>query len=232
MSTGKRGMLGSLVVGLALIVLGTLLLLEAVFRINVWGLLWPMFVLGPGLAFFAAMVLQGRGRGGGWAVPASILTAVGLILFVQNLLDLWATWAYVWTLAAPTAVGAGLMIQGWWNRDGTRIAEGRRVATTGLLMFVFLMVFFEFALNLSGLLPRFLARLVGPLLVIALGAVLLARAVLSSARNRVVIADRSGPVPPAPVQPSSGPSVPPVVSSGAPSPTVPDDLPSEGSSLT
>jgi hypothetical protein len=178
MSSTRKGVVANVILGLALVVFGVLLLLEAVFRVDVWGLLWPLFVLGPGLMLFAVMLAKGRGHSGGLAVPACIVTTVGLILFVQNLLNMWATWAYAWTLVAPTSLGAGLLIEGWWNGDGRRRAEGRRTVTAGVTAFVVLGAFFELALNLSGWVPRVVSRLLGPLVFIALGTLLLLRALL------------------------------------------------------
>jgi hypothetical protein len=202
MSSTRKGVVTNVVVGLALVVLGVLLLLEAVFRVDIWGLLWPLFVLGPGLVLFAVMLSKGRGHRAGLAVPASIVTTVGLILFVQNLLNVWATWAYAWTLVAPASVGAGLLIEGWWSGDESRRAEGRRTVTAGLLAFVVLAAFFELALNLSGWVPRMVSRLLGPLVFIALGAMLLLRALLFPNGLRRAEVGTMPPTSPAP-EPSS-----------------------------
>ena len=107
---------GALAIGLGLIALGVLFLLGAVFQINVWGALWPFFIIVPGLLFFVAMVSIGK-PGAPLAVPGSIVTTVGLILFFQNVTGLWATWAYAWALIFPTAVGIGVAIAGLWSDD-------------------------------------------------------------------------------------------------------------------
>ena len=45
----------------------------------------------------------GARRRGWLAVPGSVVTAVGLILLVDRIIDQWQTWAYTWTLVVPTA---------------------------------------------------------------------------------------------------------------------------------
>ncbi len=121
---------GALAVGLGLIILGVLFLLGAIFRVDVWGALWPFFIIVPGLLFFVAMVSIGR-PGAPLAVPGSIITTVGLILFFQNVTGLWSTWAYAWALIFPTSVGIGIAIAGLWSDDTRALRGGTAMAGVG-----------------------------------------------------------------------------------------------------
>jgi uncharacterized membrane protein HdeD (DUF308 family) len=62
-----------LILGFSLISLGVLLLLDQFLAIRISRVLWPFFIIIPGVAFFIAMVTGGSERGG-LAIPASILT--------------------------------------------------------------------------------------------------------------------------------------------------------------
>lgn len=163
---------GVLAVGLGLIALGILFLLGTIFRIDIWGALWPFFIIVPGLLFFIAMVSIGK-PGAPLAVPGSIVTMVGLILFFQNVTGLWSTWAYAWTLIFPTSVGIGIAIAGLWSDDTRAVRGGAAMAGVGLAIFVFFALFFEVILNLNGLRSGPIGQMLIPVLVIGAGVGLL-----------------------------------------------------------
>ena len=106
------------------------------------GLAWPLFVLVPGLVM-VAVALGGPRSSAGLAVPGSIVTTVGLILFVQQLTGRFDTWSYAWGLVLA-AVGVGTFLQGSIEEVPARQREGLRLATVGLAMFAAFGVFFEF----------------------------------------------------------------------------------------
>ena len=110
---------GSLIAGAALIALGGLFLLNQFLHISIWRFLWPLFVLLPGVGMFAGVYSGGK-QSAGLAVPASVVTAVGLILLFQSVTDHWESWAYAWALIFPTAVGLGMYIYGARGEDGDR----------------------------------------------------------------------------------------------------------------
>jgi hypothetical protein len=95
------------------------------------------------------MVLAGQ-RGRGLAIPASIVTIMGVILLVQNSFNLWQTWAYAWALVFPTSVGIGTWLIGWWADDPARRRSGQRTTEIVLMMSLGFAAFFELVLNLSG----------------------------------------------------------------------------------
>ena len=177
MSADRIRSMATLAIGLGLIAFGVLFLAGTILQIDIWGTLWPLFIIIPGLLFFVGMIVLGR-PGAPLAVPGSIITMAGVLLFIQNLTGLWSTWAYAWTLVAPTAVGIGVAIAGMWNDDQKAVRVGSALAGIGIAVFFFLVIFFELILNLNGLRSGPVGRVALPVLVIAAGVGVLAWAFL------------------------------------------------------
>lgn len=157
------------VVGLALIGLGVLFLLQQVLDLRIWAWLWPLAIIAFGGLFFAGMVAGGKGAGP-LAIPASILSGIGLMLLVINILGRWEAWAYAWGLIIAF-VGVGLAINGWWsNLPGPR-QSGLSLMRVGVTLFLIFGAFFElliFSSNQAG-------DWFWPVVLIGLGLALLAR---------------------------------------------------------
>lgn len=133
---------GSLVGGSLLVIFGILALLGQLFQnFNFWETFWPFFVIGVGLLFFVGMFAGGRSVSG-LAIPGSIITTIGLMLFYQNITDHWESWAYGWTVILMS-VGLGIFIMGIWGQNLTQRAAGLRVLRIGLILFVIFGAFFE-----------------------------------------------------------------------------------------
>lgn len=166
-SSPRRGQVG---VGLLLIGLGVLFLVGQLTGVRLGQFTWPLFIILPGLAFFAAAIFGGRDLSG-LAIPGSVITTVGLILFYQNLTNHWESWSYAWGLIV-SAVGVGIILHGVWGDVPGARRDGQRVLTIGLVMFAIGFVFFELILgisNLGGPLRPYLA----PAVLIVLGVLLL-----------------------------------------------------------
>lgn len=164
--------LGALLIGVGLMGLGALFLLGQIFRFNVWAVLWPFFIIGPGLLFFLGMVALGK-TGAPLAIPGSVVTMVGLLLLYQAITGHWTSWAYAWALIAPTAVGIGIAIMGLWADEPRAVRAGGAVAVIGLGIFLVFGAFFEVVLNISGFADGWLGRIIVPLLLIGAGVVVL-----------------------------------------------------------
>jgi hypothetical protein len=167
----KTRNVGNFVGAIVLIGLGIVFLLAQFFRIRVMDIFWPAFVILPGLAFFVGMLAGGR-KASDLAIPGTIITSVGLLLFFMNLTGYWQGWAYAWALVGPTAVGLGLIISGVWGGQPKVVREGKRLVFIGLILFVAFGAFFELVIGLGG---HGLGQYGWPLALIGLGILLLLR---------------------------------------------------------
>jgi hypothetical protein len=161
-------MQGNAIGGLFLIGVGVLLLVGQFLSGNVWHYLWPFFIIGLGMLFFAGMIIGGRRTdSGSLAIPGSIISILGLIFLYQVIFDHWSSWAYIWSLMAPTGVGIGLIIFGWWSERPQLYRPGLILIVIGLCIFVIMGGFFELILGLAGVHTP--GRIIWPLMLILLG---------------------------------------------------------------
>ena len=94
-----------------------------------------------------------------------MVTATGLLLFYQNLLGDFRSWAYGWALVFPTAVGVGLLSHGRVNQHEWSRYYGPRLIAAGLTLCLVFAVSFETGVFANGALIRF----GGPVVLILLG---------------------------------------------------------------
>ncbi len=128
---------------------------------------WPMWTIGAGILIFIIGLIVGAP---GMAVPASIVTGIGCILYYQNATGDWGSWSYMWTLI-PGFVGVGLILTGLLGEDT------RKNISSGLnLIVISVVLFLIFGTLLGGL------AILGPygpaILLIALGVYILVRGFL------------------------------------------------------
>jgi hypothetical protein len=145
--TEQRGML---VLGGLLLVVGALALAGRGLGVDAFELGWPLFVIVPGLLLFALAVTARGPAGAALAVPAGIVTMVGIVLAVQNATGLWATWAYAWALVAPGGIGLGLLAYGFVTGHRESVRAGLPIFGVGLGLFLGFGLFFEGVLGLNG----------------------------------------------------------------------------------
>lgn len=155
-------------VGIVLIVLGAIFLLGRF--VDLGSALWPTFVMAPGIALLV-WAFVGKKEAAGLAVPGSIVTMVGLILFIQNVTNRFETWAYAWGLIVAS-VGVGTWLYGSLANKEKEMGDGARTFMVGLALFAGFGVFFEFVIGLGGR-SGVLGTWFVPLLLIAAGAALL-----------------------------------------------------------
>jgi hypothetical protein len=166
---------GALILGGGLLFLGIVLLLGRLLRIPFGDYLWPFIFIVPGVLVFLTALSTDSSSGEGLSILGGILTTLGLVFLLQTITGLWATWAYVWALVAPTSVGVSQMIYGM-AKDRDSIAEsGRRLATLGLFMFAIGFGFFELILGISGFGLASFGLPVFPMLLIFFGLIILVR---------------------------------------------------------
>lgn len=133
---------GSLVGGTLLIIFGVLALFGKIFQnFNFWETFWPFFIIGVGVLFFVGMFAGGRSVSG-LAIPGTIITTIGLMLFYQNITQHWESWAYGWTVILMS-VGLGIFIMGLYGQNESQRSSGLGVLRIGLIMFIIFGAFFE-----------------------------------------------------------------------------------------
>ena len=179
MEEGRKISAGELVIGLGLIGLGGLFLLGQIFRADFWNLVWPFFVMLPGLVFLVVMLVGGKNLAP-FAIPGSIITSAGLVLFYQNLTGHWESWAYVWALIAPTSVGVGLWLAGTRADNPSLREAGGTVAKIGLVMFTVGGLFFEVILGIGG---SAISDIFWPVMLILFGIYVIVRRYLPSSSS-------------------------------------------------
>jgi len=172
--------LGSNVVGIVmgaiLILLGILFLLGrlvvSVFDFDLGHYAWPFFIIIPGvLMFIAAFMLEPR-AGTTLAMFGGMVVATGGILMIQNIFDLYASWAYAWALVAPTSMGLAKMLYGAARGLEDEVKTGFRLAWIGFVIFIVAGAFFEVVIGINGFHLN-VSWLCWPTLLIGLGVALL-----------------------------------------------------------
>jgi hypothetical protein len=144
---------------------------------------WPLWILVPGALLLVIALVGGRAAAG-LAIPGSILTTIGLILFYQDATQHWESWAYAWALIL-VSIGAAQMLFGW-RAGWPRLARvGRRLALMGLVFFLVGAAFFEGVLGISGRDFGTAGRIGLPALVIAAGLVLLVANMVRGGRSEL-----------------------------------------------
>ena len=133
----------NLVFGLLLILVGGLFLAVQLFpglgELFDAGENWPLFIIGGGLLMLLIGALSGAP---GMAVPASIVTGIGGILFWQNATGNWASWSYIWALI-PGFVGIGVILNGMLTGQTRQaIQDGGRTILVSLVLFAIFGAFF------------------------------------------------------------------------------------------
>jgi len=168
---------GSVYVGLMLILVGLFFLvaqtsggpLQVVTRFDSgWAAFWPLIIVLTGVGFLLPIPIwwEQRKQIAGLAIPGIILLVNGLVLLAQNLTGDWASWAYAWAVE-PMAIGLGLAtMYGLGHRHQGVLIAASIVGGSGLLFFVI------FASAFEGIF-----RWVGPLALIAVGALIILRGV-------------------------------------------------------
>ncbi len=131
---------------------------------------WPLLIVGLGGIFLILGLLTNTP---GLFVPACIIGGLGALLYWQNYTGRWESWAYTWALL-PGFSGMGIILMGIWTRRGRIIRSGLWTLTTSLILFAL----FASAFSNITLLERY-----WPLLIIALGFMLLIQSVFGRRRH-------------------------------------------------
>jgi hypothetical protein len=169
---------GALILGGGLLFLGVVLLLGRLLQIPFGDYLWPFIFIVPGVLVFLTALSTESSSGEGLSILGGILTSLGVVFFLQTVTGLWATWAYVWALVAPTSIGVSQMIYGMAKDRNSITESGRRLATLGLFMFAIGFGFFELIIGISGFGLASFGLPVFPMLLIFFGLIILVRSLV------------------------------------------------------
>lgn len=130
---------------LLIIGIGVSLLVANLLHFHLMRLLWPGFIIAPGLMLMWPAYTATR-ENHNWlsylAVPGAILAVVGLMLFVMNVTHHYEAWAYSWTLI-PVAAMAGLMYAKRFDTHSRILEIGHSFNRFMVLAFLGLAVLFE-----------------------------------------------------------------------------------------
>lgn len=159
---------------------GVLLLAAQVVGVRWGALLWPLWIIVPGVALLLLGYTVGSAASEPLVVLGSIISSTGLLLFYANATGHWASWAYAWALIAPTSIGLGLWLLGQIKRRSDLIKSGGAMVKVGLILFAAFGAFFELVIGISGL---GLGRYAWPVLLIGLGALFVIKAVWRNAQH-------------------------------------------------
>jgi hypothetical protein len=136
------------------------------FSENMTGATWT---IGAGLLILLIGLVTGAP---GMAVPASIVAGIGGILYYQDQVNDYASWAYMWTLI-PGFVGVGTIIAGLLGENTKRsLGHGLRLLVASAVLFL------VFATYIGRL--DFLGDYGAAILLILLGVFVLARGLMRS----------------------------------------------------
>jgi hypothetical protein len=173
----------SMILGGLFVLIGALLLAGQFVRVDVGRYGWPFFVIAPGiLILFVALTARGA-VSEGLAILGSIVTVSGLILLVQDATGHFESWAYASALVVPGAIGMGMILYGLTARRAGNLRSGTRLVAIALVLFLLGAAFFEGVIGIGGYQLNHSAGVVLGVLIIALGAVMLALNLTSRGRR-------------------------------------------------
>ncbi|MFW5691036.1 MAG: hypothetical protein ACOCXZ_00935 [Chloroflexota bacterium] len=128
------------------------------------GLIWPMFIILPGLPllYIAWNASGDEVRRVRLVFPGAIITGTGVILMYQRIAEHWHSWTYAWTLYA-VFFGMGLVLQGRRLGEKSDIRTGRLMIAGGIGAFILLGLLLE-AVVFSGMYQGIMGYLLSALL--------------------------------------------------------------------
>jgi len=192
-----------LVIGIVILAVGAWMLLARLFGWRLGPDWWPLIFLIPGLAFLA-LAFSGPRANPGLAVAGAIVSTLGGIFLFQTATHNWASWTYIWALF-PFAAGVALLAAGTRNGDEPMARSGTDTARWAGIVFLVLLVFFEF-LIFGGLLGVLL-----PIVLIGIGGYIVWQQMQRNADDEAsrAFGTTSGPAPTPPPPMPPAPPVPP-----------------------
>jgi hypothetical protein len=162
-----RGLSGLFIPGIPTLTTGLLLFLASITgNWSIWSYLWPLEVISVAFGFVLMAVFL---KVPWLMIPASIIGLTGFVLQFCAVTGLWSSWAVLWTVE-PFAVGLPLLLIGMVKKiEGVKVAGIILCGLAGL----------AFAAMSSILVTSlWITRLIGPVIVLALGILLVVSAII------------------------------------------------------
>lgn len=131
-----------------LIGVGAILLLANVFEIHLIDMLWPGFILGPGLLLMYPAyksTAESQSKAAFLAIPGAMIAAFGALLFAMNLSGHYEAAAYSWPLVIAAAAG-GVMYVSRYDDNAALQERGLKFVRAMVLLFIGMAFFFEIIL--------------------------------------------------------------------------------------
>jgi hypothetical protein len=167
---------GALILGGGLLLMGIFLLMGRLLSIPFGEFLWPFIFIIPGALVFLSALASDSSSGEGLSILGAILMTLGLVFLAQQITSLWASWAYVWALIAPTSIGVAQIVYGTRKERDAIVQSGKKLVNLGLYMFVIGFVFFELIIGINGFGIGNLGLPVFPMVLVFSGVIILVRA--------------------------------------------------------
>jgi hypothetical protein len=179
-TSGMQMNRSALILGGGLVFMGIILILGRFLNIPFGSFLWPFIFIVPGALVFMSALISESSSGEGLSILGAILMMLGLVFLAQQITGLWASWAYVWALIAPTSVGMAQIIYGTRKDRELIVKSGRKLVNIGLYIFVAGFVFFELVLGIDRLGGESFNLLRLPIGLVILGLIILLRALVKN----------------------------------------------------
>jgi len=129
----------------ALIAGGVILLAMNVLNISLMSFLWPFFIIGAGVLMVwpaYQSTSEDRSRLSFFAVPGAMTLAVGVLLFLMNLVNHFESMAYSWPLIlAAGAAGYGYIHR--FDESDEKVEKAHRFIRAMVISFMVMAVIFE-----------------------------------------------------------------------------------------
>jgi hypothetical protein len=163
----QRGLSGLFMPGIPTLTTGMLLFVASVTgNWSIWAYLWPLEVISVAIGFILMAIFL---KVPWLMIPASIVGLTGLVLQFCAITGWWSSWAVLWTVE-PLAVGLPLLVIGLVKKiEGVKLAG---IILCGLAGLAFA------AMSTVLVTSLWITRLIGPALVLGLGALLVVSALM------------------------------------------------------
>lgn len=172
--------------GIALVVAGLALFAARSlgFGVTLMTLSWPLFIVLPGVGLLAFASID-RDVSKALAPIGMMVTLTGCLLAYQDWANHYQSWAYMWVLVGPFALGAGWIAHSLMHDDNRMMVDGRKLLFASIVILLVLAAVFELIFNISGygLSVNLPSGMLLPVVLIVIGGAILVRQIMPRASH-------------------------------------------------